>query len=594
MKATNPRMSTPTQPIETKILFPWIWRKYLRKYLGIILIALAMMSIDGAALGALSYLIEPMFDDVLVTGDRGAVPMVGLMIFGLFLVRAFAGFGHKVLMARVGQKVNAALQYSLLAHMQRLDNQFFHTNAPGNLIERVRGDTEVTTTLWSQVLVTGGRDFVSIIALFAVAMSVDWLWTLIAFAAVPLLVFPVSLLQRLVRKSSRIAREEAAGIATKLDEIFHGITTIKLNRLEEREEGIFDRILHGFVRARLRSETTQAGIPAMVDIVAGAGFFGVLTYGGYQIIEGQKTVGEFMSFFTAIALLFEPLRRMGRVSGILQASMASIERLYMVFQEHPTIVSPAQPQPLPCPGGQADIVLDNVVMAYDDQPVLNGLSLTARAGQMTALVGPSGAGKSTIFNLLSRLVEPQQGQITLAGVPIEQMALEELRGQFSVVSQDSSLFDETLRDNILLGRTDVSDARLNEILDAAHVNDFLPKLPNGLDSRAGPRGSSLSGGQRQRVAIARALIQDAPILLLDEATSALDAKSEKVVQEALERLAKNRTTLVIAHRLATVREADNIIVMDKGRVVEQGTHDELLAQDGIYSGLYRLQFATEK
>lgn len=584
-------MSNPTQPIEIKILFPWIWRNYLRKYLGIILVALVLMSMDGAALGVLSYLIEPMFDKVLVAGDRNAVPLVGLSIFGLFLVRSFAGFAHKVLMARVGQKVNAALQFDLVAHMQGLDGAFFEKNPPGNLIERVRGDTEVTTNVWSRVLVTGGRDVISIISLFIVAVSVDWLWTLIAFSAVPLLILPVTWLQRLVRKNSRIAREEAAKIATKLDEIFHGITTIKLNRLEEREAGLFNNTLSGFVRARLRSETTQAGIPSMVDIVAGAGFFGVLTYGGLQIIEGHKTVGEFMSFFTAIALLFEPLRRIGRVSGILQASMASIERLYLVLQEKPTIVSPAQPKPLPRPGGELDISLQDVSMAYDDQPVLNGLTLTARAGQMTALVGPSGAGKSTVFNLLTRLIEPQKGDIRLGDVSTNQLALEELRNQFSVVSQDALLFDETLRDNIVLGQ-DVSEDRLAEVLEAAHITDFLPALPHGLDSRAGPRGSSLSGGQRQRVAIARALLRDAPILLLDEATSALDAKSEKVVQEALERLSSDRTTLVIAHRLATVREADNIIVMDKGRVVEQGNHDALLANDGIYSGLYRLQFAT--
>jgi ABC-type multidrug transport system fused ATPase/permease subunit len=218
--------------------------------------------------------------------------------------------------------------------------------------------------------------------------------------------------------------------------------------------------------------------------------------------------------------------------------------------------------------------------------------MTAKAGQMTALVGPSGAGKSTVFNLLTRLVEPQQGQITLGSTPIDQMALPDLRRNFAVVSQDSHLFDETLRDNILLGRTDVPEDRLQQVLQAAHITDFLPGLPNGLDSPAGPRGGNLSGGQRQRVAIARALLRDAPVLLLDEATSALDAKSEQVVQEALEKLSRTRTTLVIAHRLSTVRNADRIVVMDKGQVAEQGTHDELIARGGLYSGLYQLQFAS--
>ena len=235
------------------------------------------------------------------------------------------------------------------------------------------------------------------------------------------------------------------------------------------------------------------------------------------------------------------------------------------------------------------MVLEDVHFAYGDQPVLQGLSLTARAGEMTALVGPSGAGKSTVFNVLTRLVEPQRGQVTIGGVPVGQMALGDLRGLFSVVAQDALLFDDSLRDNILLGRQDAG-TRLEQACEIAHVTDFAARLPEGLDSPAGPRGANLSGGQRQRIAIARAVLRDAPILLLDEPTSALDARSEQLVQQALARLSQKRTTLVIAHRLATILHADRIVVMDRGRVVDQGTHDELIARDGIYAGLYRLQF----
>jgi ABC-type multidrug transport system fused ATPase/permease subunit len=239
---------------------------------------------------------------------------------------------------------------------------------------------------------------------------------------------------------------------------------------------------------------------------------------------------------------------------------------------------------------EGDVVFDNVSFAYGSEPVLRGLDFTARAGETTALVGPSGAGKSTVFTLLARLAEPQAGRVTLGGVPVEEVALEELRGAISVVTQEALLFDESLRDNILLGREDVPEAALQAAVRAAHVDDFLGQLPQGLDSPAGPRGSNLSGGQRQRVAIARAVLRDTPVLLLDEATSALDAASEKAVQAALDELSQGRTTLVIAHRLATVRAADRIVVMEQGRVVESGTHDTLLAQGGAYARLYRMQF----
>ena len=566
----------------------WLWRGYLRPHLKLIIVAVALMSVEGAMLGLLSYIIRPMFDQVFIAGDRAAITWVGLAVFGIFLARAIAGFGQRVLMMSIGQRVSAALQSDMVAHMLRLDSVWFQDNSPGTLIERVRGDTQAASTIWATVFSALGRDVVALLSLFAVALSIDWLWTLIAVAGAPVLMGPMVLLQRWVRRSARKARVSAARIATRLDETFHGIDTIKLNTIEDREAGRFAGDLDGFVDAQIRAEAGQAGIPAMMDIVAGIGFFGVLTYGGLQIIDGTKTVGEFMSFFTAMALVFEPLRRIGNVSGAWAAALASLERLYAVFEARPTILTPAAPVKLPVAAGDADIEFRDVEFAYGDQPVLHGASFTAKAGQTTALVGASGAGKSTVFRVLARLADPQSGQVTVGGRPVSSLDLQALRSMFAVVTQDAQLFDETVRDNILLGR---SDGRLDEVVDAAHVADFLPQLARGITTAAGPRGSGLSGGQRQRVAIARALLRDAPILLLDEATSALDASSEAIVQDALERLSAGRTTLVIAHRLATIRSADKIVVMDQGRVVDEGTHEELIARGGIYADLYRLQFS---
>ncbi|MCL4137322.1 UNVERIFIED_CONTAM: hypothetical protein GTU68_015334 [Idotea baltica] len=347
---------------------------------------------------------------------------------------------------------------------------------------------------------------------------------------------------------------------------------------------------------RVRSETQatvgQGLMASTVDVMAGLGFLAVIIYGGAEIIDGEKTVGQFMAFFTAMAIAFDPLRRLANIAGMWQAAAAAIDRLLDLFEEKPTLLSPVNPAAAPTAAPQ--ISFDDVTLRYGDLPVLNGVKFTAEAGQTTALVGASGAGKSTLFNVLTRLVEPQAGQVTLNNVGVHMLAIDELRALISTVSQDAALFDETLRDNILLGRKDLSDEDLEATLDDAHITDFLKKLPDGLDSPVGPRGSNLSGGQRQRVAIARALLRDTPILLLDEATSALDTKSEAIVQGALDRLSKGRTTLVIAHRLSTIRNAHKIVVMDKGRVVDEGTHNDLLARGGLYADLYRLQFRDGK
>ncbi len=573
-----------------RVLARRVWRDALSHRKALIFTALLLMAIEGGMLGALSYLLRPMFDQVFVAGDMAALWWVGLSILGLFIIRGMASVGQKVLLTRAIERGAARLQSGVLAHVMGLDGRFHQTHPPGQLIERVQGDVMTMKESGAAIITGLGRDVIGVVSLLGVALWIDPIWTLVALLGVPVLIAPSALAQKYTRDRVRTAREIAAAMSTRLDEIFHGIAQIKLNRLERGQSERYDSLLDTRVNTETQAALGKALIPGLIDVMTGIGFLGVLYFGGREIIAGEKTVGEFMSFFTAMALMFEPLRRLGMISGLWQAVAAALDRLYGLYDTKASITSPARAADVPV---SHQIAFNDVHLAYDDTPVLRGCSFTAEPGQTTALVGASGAGKSTIFNALTRLVDPSAGDITLGGTRVNALSLSDLRAQFSVVTQDALLFDESLRDNILLGMEDPGEGRLNAALKDAHVAEFLPKLPKGIDSQAGPRGSALSGGQRQRVAIARALLRDAPVLLLDEATSALDAESEAVVQEALDRLSKGRTTLVIAHRLSTIRAADKIVVMDRGRVVEEGSHSDLLAKGGVYAGLHALQFSEE-
>ena len=578
-----------TRTYTSRELLGWIWGQYLRKHIGLMALALVFMVIEGSSLGALARLMEPMFDRVFVAGQQDALIWVGLTLVGIFLVRAIAGVGQKVLLTKVAQRTAAELRIDLLERMMKQDGAFHQSHPPGFLIQRVQSDVNAVGDVWRAVITGSGRDFIGLLVLLGVAVSIDPVWALLACVGVPIMVLPAAVAQRFVRRRAREARDLGADLATRLDEVFHGIVQVKLNALETYQTRQYRDLTDRFIDTEVRAALGNSAIPGMVDILSGIGFMAVILYGGSEIISGDKTIGQFMTFFTAMGFAFSPLRRLGGISGLWQIAAAALERIKALMDAPLQLRDPASP--VPPPSGTPEIALEGVTLSYGDTVVLNGLTLTAAAGQTTALVGASGAGKSTVFNILTRLVDPQAGKVTLGGVEVTDMALTDLRGLFSVVTQEALLFDASLRENIVLDQTGVSEAHLQQVLEAAHVSDFLPQLSRGLETMVGPRGSALSGGQRQRVVIARALLRDTPILLLDEATSALDAQSEQVVQAALDRLSAGRTTIVIAHRLSTIRSADRIVVMDQGRVVDAGTHEELLERGGLYADLYRLQFS---
>jgi ATP-binding cassette subfamily B protein/subfamily B ATP-binding cassette protein MsbA len=572
--------------MDTRPPFRRLWADYLSRHKVTMLAAFVVMAIDGATLGALSWLIQPLFDDVFAAGSEAALWPVGLAILSLFLIRATATVMARGLMARISTRVAAAMQGDMLAHLMRLDGRFFQDNPPGALIERVQGDTLAVQNIWGTLITGVGRDGIALIGLFTVAISIDLRWTLAALVGVPLLLLPAFALQRYIRRKTDTMRQQAGQRATRLDEILHGITQVKLTRTEDYQLSRFRSIVTRYRRAEVRMTLGRAAMPALIDVVTGIGFFAVLLLGGREVAEGQRTVGEFMSFFTAMALTFQPIRRLGDMAGLWQVAKASLARINGLLDTVPQTDRPAGVTGLRL--AAPAVRFEEVRFAHGELPVLQGLSFTAPGGQVTAIVGTSGAGKSTIFNLLTGLLEPDAGRILLDDIDARGLSLPDLRAQFAVVSQESALFDETLRENVVLGR-DLPGGVMEAALSAAQAN-FVAALPMGLDTQAGPRGSSLSGGQRQRIAIARALASGAPVLLLDEATSALDAASEAAVTAALAARG-GRTTLVIAHRLATVKDADLILVLDRGRVAEQGRHADLVAQGGIYAGMCALQLA---
>ena len=541
-------------------------------------------------LGVLSYLIRPIFDSVFAEGDPSALLYVGLTVLAVFFVRGISGFIQRVMTTAVGERIRFNLQRDLVIRILALDKQFFEDNPSGDLIQRVKNDLSGIQSVWQGLLVPGVRDMISIGSLLTVAVMIDLTWTLIAIGGIPLLTIPILILQRITRKYSLRAAVASASIVIKLEEMLHNIREIKLYRAEKSQEKGFVDTAGIVKRNTVRIEATIASVPLLVELVAGIGFLGILMVAGNDVISGDRTVGQFMSFFTAIVLLFDPAKRLGNLFSVWQNLKVSLERVYAIFQSQPSILDAEEFEEVAFDSQGLGIEFDKVNLTLGGQKVLNDLSFTADSGNVTAIVGPSGAGKTSVFNLLARIVDTNCGKICVGGKNIRCMKISQLRSLISYVSQDSGIFDQSIRENIMFGNVNANNEQFERTVRSAHVSDFVLSQKGGFDAKCGPRGELLSGGQRQRVAIARALLKDAPILLLDEPTSALDLESEKLIQETVFELAKERTVLVIAHRLTTVQTADKILFMQDGAVQEQGSHSELMARNGLYAALYQIQF----
>ncbi|MGH6948225.1 MAG: ABC transporter ATP-binding protein [Kiloniellales bacterium] len=586
----DPLIGDPRLP--TSVLVGRLLREQIRPQIWRLLGAVACMVVVASATAAFTQLIKPIINEVFVNRDATLLWPIALAVIAVFALKGFATYGESIFMSLVGQRVVAEMQAKLFKRLIGADLAFFNRTAPGQLVARFVSDINLLRHSVVNTLTGFGKDMLTAILLLGVMFYEDWLLATIAFVAFPSAILPMIKVGRRVRKVAGSTQAQVGRLTTLLDESFQGIRQIKAYAMEGYEAARARAEIERLFRLIQKAVRIRSVLHPVMELLGGFAVVAVLLYGGQQVISGAKDPGSFFAFVTALLLAYEPVKRLTKLNATLQEGLAAAQRVFALMDIEPAINDRAEARPLRVTGGE--IHFEGVDFTYDGAtPALHGVELTIPAGKTVALVGPSGAGKSTVMNLIPRFYDVTAGKIAIDGQDLREVTLESLRSKIALVSQEILLFDDTVRANIAYGLRDASDAEVEEAARSADAHDFVAALPQGYDTPVGPRGAALSGGQRQRIAIARALLKTAPILLLDEATSSLDSETERQVQEALASLMTGRTTLVIAHRLSTVVEADLIYVLDEGRVIEHGRHLDLLARDGAYARLYALQFAIE-
>ena len=547
-----------------------------------------MVFVAGATAGQI-YLVQPAFDELFTTGESfwiWAVP-VGFAVAGL--LTGLGNMTQTMLMQRLGLRVVQKMQKQMFGTILRADLSYLQDEGTSRQLSRFTTDMYLLRDVVVKVFTGVGRDILKIVFLAGLMVYQNWQMAMAALIFFPLCVYPIVRIGKLLRKITSNSLAQQGLMTSVVDDALKGARHVKAYNMYGYEEDRAGKAFESVFRLAFKSARTRSFSYPVLDGLVGICMALVLFWGAMQIKSGELTVGAFMSFFAAAIAAYQPARSLANMNATLQEGLAAARRCFTIIDYRPNIVDMPDAKPLDAVSGE--VSFEDVTFGYDSAAaVVHGVTIQAKAGETVAFVGPSGGGKSTLLNLVPRFYDVNAGRIAIDGHPVREVTLDSLRQQIGIVSQETALFNDTIRANIAYGRPDAGQEEIEAAAKAAAAHDFIAELPDGYDTEVGEHGQRLSGGQRQRIAIARAMIKNAPILLLDEATSALDTESERMVQEALGRLMKNRTTLVIAHRLSTVVHSDRIYVISHGRVLDSGTHAELLARGGLYAQLCKAQF----
>jgi subfamily B ATP-binding cassette protein MsbA len=561
----------------------------MRPHLPVLVVGAALAIVVAAMEGAIAWLVKPALDDIFIRRDQTMLRLIPLLLLGAYLIKGAGRYGQAYLMAAVGERVVAALRHRLYTHIQGMPLSFFAGLHSAELMSRVVTDVNRLARVSSTVLVMAFRQIAMIVALLSVMVAREWRLALIAVIVFPFVGVAVRSIGLRLYRINRRSQQKVGELNVLLHEAFSGMKIVKAFGREAHEAERFDRVNQRLLDLALKDHRTDEITEPLTEVLAAFGIMGALWYGGHQVIAGAMTPGDFFSFTAALALIYGPVRQLSRTMNTIQQSTASVERVFEILDTPPAIAD--RPGAPALPGFTSALRFEGVSFRYPGSPelTLRDITLDIRRGEVVAFVGMSGAGKSTLIDLVPRFHDVSAGRITVDGHDVRDVTQASLRAQIAVVTQETFLFSDSIHDNIAYGRPGATPEEVARAARQAHAEEFILACPDGYATLAGERGVRLSGGQRQRLAIARAFLKDPPILILDEATSDLDAESEFMVQQALTDLMRGRTVLVIAHRLATVRNADRIVVVHEGHIAEVGRHDELLARDGVYRRLYALQ-----
>ena len=562
---------------------------YVRENWAMLAIAMLCMLVVAASTSATAFLVKPILDDVFMERNEQMLRILPLLILVIYVLRGFAMYGEQYLMHVVGERIIRKFRDELYTKISDLSLSFFYRQKTGVLMSRITHDVNIIKGMVSKAVTSALGDFFTIIGLVFVIFYRDWKLAIIALVVLPLAFYPVYEFGRRVRRFSTRSQESMADMNAFLHETFWGNKIVKAFGMENFEKERFYNKNQKVFKFEVKTFKAKALTAPLMEILGGIGVALIIWYGGSAVIRGDSTPGNFFSFMTAVMLLYAPVKKMTKLNSVIQHGLSAVDRVFDILETETEIREPVRPVSLPPPPHR--ITFDNVSFYYNPaEPVLDAINLSVAPGERLGIVGSSGGGKTSLVNLLPRFYDVTGGAILIDGIDLRAVSIKELRNQIAIVTQEPILFNDSIRSNIAYGRPDTSHEEIVRAAEAAYIHKFISSLPNGYDTHIGELGSRLSGGQKQRMCIARAILKDASILILDEATSALDTESEDLVQKALLNLMEGRTSFVIAHRLTTILDADRLIVLSGGRIIEEGDHDSLLLQKGEYYRLYERQF----